>query len=538
LEALYLPIAEEPCLYQYFLYLVKDKGKLNNVAIKEAQKLWDTIHKVFSIEPETLRLYDQIKKLSNDIYLDKKVKRLGTFETEDNLVLGEQLLAHDMLVICIVINSQPGLVTENPEINWEEQLKINELSDDLKNSYNICSVLQTIAYDPNQVSQQIKKNLSIYNSEKISTCILDFGKLWRFGKDHRYLITIERQAEEAANKFLANNFAYILTLISKIEKHYLLAINLYKEITGNEEQIAELESKLYDINLVPQLENKKEEVQAITKRSTNNFTYLKDCGNNIYSNLINLNDALHGFILDPDSDQIFKSELELFQEHIENIESWAKVCESSIMRIDKNAADLIGRIEDRIEKLKTSKIVLKTTSKQQQDLKQSREMKIEWGNSYILDEDKLGKSIDIFKRFMKQGSPGLCITRTHPEKLEFSNNIKNVTLKWLSKDTGDDCIAPVPEKISHDITDFFRNNKNSILLLDGLEFLSTNNDFKRVIKFIDHLKDLVVMYKTSLIMPVQYKIFTDDEIALLKKNMIDITDKDIKLDIIEKSILK
>jgi len=309
---LFLPISEEPCLYQYFLYLVKDKGKLNKVTIKEAQKLWDSIRKVFSIEPENTRLYDQIEKISNNIYLDKKVKRLGIFQTKDNLVLGEQILAHDILVICIVINSQPGLVTENPEMIWEEQLKINELSDDLKNSYKICSVLQTIAYDPNQVFDQVNKNISIYKNEKVSTCIFEFGKLWRFGKNYRYLLTIERQAEESANKFLANNFAYILTLLSKIEKHYLLAITLYKEITGNEERLSEIESNLFDIDLGTKLENIREDVRNISKRSTNDFTYLKDCGNNISSNLINLNDALKDFILDPESDQIFKPDLELF----------------------------------------------------------------------------------------------------------------------------------------------------------------------------------------------------------------------------------
>ena len=51
----------------------------------------------------------------------------------------------------------------------------------------------------------------------------------------------------------------------------------------------------------------------------------------------------------------------------------------------------------------------------------------------------------------------------------------------------------------------------------------------RVVKFIDHIKDLVVMYNTTFIMPIFFDIFNDDEIALLRKNMIDITNLEPKL---------
>ena len=152
-----------------------------------------------------------------------------------------------------------------------------------------------------------------------------------------------------------------------------------------------------------------------------------------------------------------------------------------------------------------------------------RYIELEWGNSYIINENELIKSLNVFENIIKLGIPGLCITRTHPDKLNKKKIFKNVDLKWLSKDSGDLCIPPLPEKISHDISNFFRENPNSVLLLGGLEYIKTNNDLTRLIKFIDHIKDLVIMYKSAFIMPVFYDIFDDDEIALLRKNMIDIT---------------
>jgi len=157
------------------------------------------------------------------------------------------------------------------------------------------------------------------------------------------------------------------------------------------------------------------------------------------------------------------------------------------------------------------------------DLQSDLPISIELGNSYIMNEQDLANSLTIFKQLLKNNTQGLCITRTHPDKIRKDHKLTEATIKWLSKDICDFSVPPVLEKLSHVIIDFYRKHENSVVILDGLEYLKTNNDFNRILKFIDHLKDLVFMYKCTLILPINYKIFPEDEIALLKKNMIEIT---------------
>jgi len=490
-----------------------------------------------SLEYEVLAIVssgqEAIEKSSEDIFLDKKVKRLATTKTYDNQVLGGQILAHDMLILCFVINSPENHSTDTPDQDWKRQLEINIMANKVVNIYSHGTVFQTITNSPQQVLEVVKNNLSVCKNKKPSTTKLPFGQLWQFGVEYNYLLTIEKQNEEIANKFLANNFAYMLTIVSKIDKHYLLAIELYKEISKQEELVNELDNdfeKILANDDLAFLEKKAEELKAISKNATNNITYLKDCSNNIQSNIINLKDALKNIIFDTKNDGIFYSNLELYEEHVQNIDSWVNVCESSLMRINKTYADASQELDKKIEKLRTEIGLKEAISTLPSFNKPEMQVSLEWGNSYIMNENELDKSLAIFTKTLELGNSGLCITRTHPDKLKKDLKFENITMKWLSKDTSNYSIPPVLGKLSHTITEFFRENPRSVLLLDGLEYLKTNNDFEIILKFTDHLKDLVYMYNNTLLLPISFKTFSEYEITLIKKNMVEITDAEIDVE--------
>ncbi len=542
-----MTLSEEPCLFQYFLFLVKEKDKLRKPNIAEAQKLWDSICDTFFIDSTGSRILMSVQRSREEIYLEKKVKRLVDFKTKENRILGEQVLAHDMLVICVVINPEKGLKTNEPEKIWSEQLEVNQLSEDLRYLYDTASVLQTITKEPELVVQQIRIKLEQFRADKIESSKFDFGTLWRFiggissGSNTetkpvtkleigaRYLLTIDKHHEELANRFLANNFAYILTLESKIQQHYSQAIKLYNEISNQEDLLAEIVEKIERIDNITDFERIKKHVRSLGKTATDNLTYLRDCGNNIQSNIKNLHSTIEELTVNIESDEIFSPDIALFKEHIDNISSWAKGSENSIMRINKGVIDAQQFIEEQIQKLKTRKIMLRTTMTKPVKITHTLPVKLEWGNSYILNENEPEKSQILFKNITALGKPGFCITRTHPDKLKEYHDLNLVKIKWLSKDNDEMSIPPNPERLSDDITDFLRNNKNGVLFLDGLEYIKTNNDLKKVLKLIDHVKDLVVLYKSTFILPVYFNIFNEKELALVKKNMIDLSDREIEL---------
>ncbi len=505
---------------------MKKKGSLNTPSINEAQTLWDEFCTFFGFKNKGPQLFEAIQESNKKIYFDKRVKRLITEKTNDDMVFGEQILAHDILVLCFVLNTQRQLKTNTPEKNWAKLLETVKISKELREIYDNVMVLQTITNDPQQVAKLVQKNLPLFNKEPLSSCVLDFGKLWKFGPQNNYLLTINRENEENANRFLGYTFAYIITLFSKIEQHYLLAVKLYDDISKQEELINELENnleKLIITNDLPLLEKKRDDIRAIGKETTNNLAYLKDCGNNIQSNLINLKDVVKDLCIVEIEDNIISNNLELFEEHGQNINSWVKVCESALMRINKTTGDLQTTLNEHIDKLSAIADAKEIPSTIPATSMSEEQIPLEWGNSYILNENELEKSLNIFEQILRLDNFGLCITRTHPDNLEKDQKLENTTIYWLSSTSCDFCLSPSLAKITHVITQFFKTHEKSVLLLDGLEYLITNNEFNKVLKLIDNLKELVSLYKSTLLLPLSFTVFSEKELMLIKKNMIDLT---------------
>ena len=73
-----LSLSEEPCLFEYFIFLVKIKGSLNTSSINEAQKLWDGLCTVFNFKNKGPQLLEAIQESNKKIYFDKRIKRIIT----------------------------------------------------------------------------------------------------------------------------------------------------------------------------------------------------------------------------------------------------------------------------------------------------------------------------------------------------------------------------------------------------------------------------------------------------------------------------
>ena len=95
------------------------------------------------------------------------------------------------------------------------------------------------------------------------------------------------------------------------------------------------------------------------------------------------------------------------------------------------------------------------------------------------------------------------------------------------------CLSPTLEKIEHVISQYLKTNEKSIFLFDGLEHLIINNDFNKVLKLIDYVKELVSLHNSIFILPFSYSAFSGKEISLIMKNMRDITDVKINTEHLE-----
>lgn len=114
---------------------------------------------------------------------------------------------------------------------------------------------------------------------------------------------------------------------------------------------------------------------------------------------------------------------------------------------------------------------------------------------------------------------GLAVTRDFPEGLRKTYNIHVTPIIWLTESAGELRIAPTSLAVLTDtIIRFMENNPNSIVLLEGVEYLITFNDFKKVLKSLDSLNETTWISKSRLLIALNPKAFDEKEVALLERH--------------------
>ena len=73
--------------------------------------------------------------------------------------------------------------------------------------------------------------------------------------------------------------------------------------------------------------------------------------------------------------------------------------------------------------------------------------------------------------------------------------------------------------LTHMVIKFIEENPSGVVLLDGLEYLVSNNDFNKVLRVIDQVNDHISQSKSVMIIPVDPRAFTPKELALLERNV-------------------
>ncbi|WP_455392094.1 tetratricopeptide repeat protein [[Eubacterium] cellulosolvens] len=149
--------------------------------------------------------------------------------------------------------------------------------------------------------------------------------------------------------------------------------------------------------------------------------------------------------------------------------------------------------------------------------------------SFIIKEPKSEFCFKVFRTLINHGRKGLCITRIPLERLkEFMDN-KNLKTFWLSSRPGESCLPPSLTKISHEITQYIGFYPNSVVILDGLEYLISHLEFNKVLRFVNELIDSMAVHKSILLIPINPLTIDPKQLALLERNMntIDMTTDEV-----------
>ncbi len=149
-----------------------------------------------------------------------------------------------------------------------------------------------------------------------------------------------------------------------------------------------------------------------------------------------------------------------------------------------------------------------------------RRRNFEDGKAYLLKERKPVKGIQHFLTLVKGGYSGLLITRQHPDHVKSREDDWNARIVWLSTTLGRDYVDPHNlGNLTNIVSAFLEESPKSTILLDGLEYLMINNDFPRILKFIEYIHEIVMQRKAVFLISLDERAFEDRELALLERNV-------------------
>src|SRR3989304_6158554 len=117
------------------------------------------------------------------------------------------------------------------------------------------------------------------------------------------------------------------------------------------------------------------------------------------------------------------------------------------------------------------------------------------GRSYLVEERKPARALAHFQRAIEQGYRPLYITRQHP------NHVVRHNLNSLS----------------NLISNFVADGDRAVVLLDGIEYLMMNNDFPRLLQFLEYINEQIALRRGILLLSLDDRAFDQKDLAYIEK---------------------
>lgn len=150
------------------------------------------------------------------------------------------------------------------------------------------------------------------------------------------------------------------------------------------------------------------------------------------------------------------------------------------------------------------------------------------GWSYVVKEERPERSFALFTSLIAKGGRGLCISRTHPDTLKQKYKFDAEAL-WLTKtetaqpatDTkGVEFVSPNNlARLASSVREFLAKGPDGAVIIEGLEYLTTQNDFRSVLKFVQLINEQIVLDKGYLIVPVDEATMDPKDFSLIEREM-------------------
>ncbi len=189
----------------------------------------------------------------------------------------------------------------------------------------------------------------------------------------------------------------------------------------------------------------------------------------------------------------------------------SKLAENILHFVEKKEMEEVVEVK----KEKEEEIVESEEEKEEEEALTELPDDISKSSTYLIEEKTSERSFKLLKKILETGEEGLCVTRDYPDKVKKEYGLEDIEMIWLSNVDREDVIRPKSlEKLSLALENFLART-GGVILLNGLEYVITNNDFRTVLNLIQSIKDQVAINESIMLIPVNPSIMEEYQIDQL-----------------------
>jgi hypothetical protein len=127
------------------------------------------------------------------------------------------------------------------------------------------------------------------------------------------------------------------------------------------------------------------------------------------------------------------------------------------------------------------------------------------GTTYIIEEEKPQRILEIFSGLVMHGMEGLCLSRYNPETLYDRYNVPEDTVIWLTQksEPGYRTVDPTNfPRLSSVISDFLNRANYPLILLEGMGYLITQSNYETVLRFVQSQRDEIALKNAIMLVHI------------------------------------
>jgi hypothetical protein len=143
------------------------------------------------------------------------------------------------------------------------------------------------------------------------------------------------------------------------------------------------------------------------------------------------------------------------------------------------------------------------------------------GTIYLLKGRDLERPYTLFVQEVKKKGGGFLITRRSPSRVKDIYNLTDVSVLWLSQKEEENVLSPTQlHKLAYLISETVHDQKDTVILLDGLEYLIVHNRFDRVLKQLYVIREVLSHHGGVLLIPLDPEALSEKELGFLEKESV------------------